>query len=274
VKHPIIALITDFGADDFFIASMKGVIFHINLSARIIDITHQVPSFDIMRGGFILFSCYGYFPPKTIFLVIIDPGVGSSRKILLGETKNYFFIAPDNGILSLVLESEEVQQIREVTNNKFFLKEQSKTFEGRDKMAPVAAWLSKGISPSEFGPRVRNFKKLRDLKPLWSKKGITGSIIYTDKFGNLITNIPAIMVNQLREKTGKNKLTLVVEKREITSFRENYSLGERGELFFLVGSLGLVEIAAKEASASEKMKAKVGDKVIIKNEKSEKSEKR
>jgi S-adenosylmethionine hydrolase len=266
VKRPFIALITDFGEDDFFVASLKGVILRINPGARIIDVIHQVPSFDIRQGSFILCSCYKYFPPRTIFLVVVDPGVGSSRSILLVETKNYFFIAPDNGVLSLALKSEEVKQIIKVTNKKFFLEKQSKTFEGRDKMAPVAAWLAKGTSPSVFGPQIQDYKVLSKLEPIRKEGEIIGSIIYTDKFGNLITNIPSSMVNKLMKdagKKGKSELTLLTKNKKITSFRENYSQGRRGELFYLIGSLNFVEIAAREASASKKLKAKVGDKVKI-----------
>jgi S-adenosylmethionine hydrolase len=263
VKHPLIALITDFGEEDFFVASLKGVILRINPKARIIDLTHQVPSFDIRQGGFILFSCYKYFPPRTIFLVIVDPGVGASRSILLAKTKKYFFIAPDNGVLSLTMKSEGVELIRKVTNKKFFLQEQSKTFEGRDRMAPVAAWLSKGTSPGLFGPQVQDYKVLSDLEPIRKEREIAGSIIYRDKFGNLITNIPKAMVKKLKKEAGKSNLILVTKNRKISSFRENYSQGRKGELFYLVGSLNLIEIAAREASASRKIKAKVGDRVRI-----------
>ena len=263
MKRPFLALITDFGEDDFFVASLKGVILRINPGARIIDVTHQVPSFDTKEGSFVLFSCYKYFPTRTIFLVIVDPGVGSSRSILLVETKDYFFIAPDNGVLSLTLKSEEVKQIIKVTNKKFFLEKQSKTFEGRDKMAPVAAWLSKGTSPSVFGPQVQDYKVLGKLEPVREEKEIVGSIIYTDKFGNLITNIPRTMVNKLKKEARKNKLILLTKNKKISSFRESYSEGRKGELFYLVGSLSFIEIAAREASAAKIIKAKVGDKVRI-----------
>ena len=266
MKRPFIALITDFGEDDFFVASLKGVILRINPGARVIDVTHQVPSFDIKQGSFILNSCHKYFPPRTIFLVVVDPGVGSSRSILLVKTKKYFFIAPDNGVLSLTLKSEEVQQVIKVTNKKFFLEKQSQTFEGRDKMAPVAAWLSKGTSPSVFGPEVQDYKVLGKQEPVRKEGEIIGSIIYTDKFGNLITNIPRSMLNKLMKeagKKGKGELALLTKNKKIITFRENYSQGRRGELFYLIGSLNFVEIAAREASASRKLKAKVGDKVKI-----------
>ena len=254
---------TDFGEDDFFVASLKGVIAKINPEAHIIDITHRLPSFDIKAGSFILFASYKYFPARTIFLAVVDPGVGSSRKVLVAETDNYFFIAPDNGVLSMVLKEEGVKQLREVTNQDFFLPELSGTFEGRDKMAPVAAWLSRGIPCEEFGPEAKSYKKLKTEKPEIRGDEITGHIIYTDKFGNLITSIPEGMLELLQKKTGAKKLSLSVEDREITSFEKSYSSVKKGELLFLVGSLGLIEIAAKENSAAQKLKIKYGDKCKI-----------
>jgi len=258
---------TDFGEDDFFVASLKGVIAKINPSARIIDITHRLPSFDIKVGSFILFSSYKYFPARTIFLAVVDPGVGTSRKTLLAETDNYFFIAPDNGMLSLVLEEEGIRQLREVTNQNFFLPELSRTFEGRDKMAPAAAWLSRGISCEEFGPEMTSFKKFTAEKPHIKGNEIVGHILYVDKFGNLITNVPEGMLELLQKKTGKKTLSLSVEEREITSFEQSYSSVKKGELLFLVGSVGLIEIAAKESSAAQKLKIKNRDKckIIIKS---------
>ena len=269
MKYPVIALMTDFGEDDFFVASLKGVIVKINPLARIIDITHRVPSFNIRAGSFILFSCYKYFPARAIFLVIVDPGVGSSRRILLARTKNYFFIAPDNGVLSMVLEEEKPEQIREVSNKKYFLPELRRTFEGRDKMAPAAAWLSKGISFEEFGPEATSYKKLKLQKPQIKGNEILGRILYVDKFGNLITNIPAKMLELLGEKTGKKTLSISIKGKEITSFVQSYSSAEKGGLIFLVGSLGLIEIASKETSAARKLRIKDGDdaRIFVKSEK-------
>jgi S-adenosylmethionine hydrolase len=263
VKNPVIALITDFGEDDFFVASMKGVITRINPSVRIIDITHRIPSFDIMAASFVLFSSYKYFPPRTIFLIVVDPGVGSSRKILLAKTKKFFFIAPDNGVLSSVLEEERIEKLIEVKNKKFFLPKLSITFEGRDKMAPVAAWLSKGISCAEFGASVKQYKKLKSQKPVLKGKEILGHIVYIDKFGNLITNIPGQMLDSLRTQSRKARLSLHVKGVEVGSFVQNYSRAKRGELVFLIDSLRMVEIAAGEDSAARKLKAATGDEVRI-----------
>lgn len=263
VKNPVIALMTDFGEDDFFVASMKGAILKINPSVWIIDITHRIPSYDVQTAGFVLWACYKYFPAQTIFVVVVDPGVGSERKILLARTKKYYFIAPDNGVLSLVLGEEEIEELREVANRKYFLPYLSHTFEGRDKMAPVAAWLSKGISCSEFGPEKTFFEKLDFMKPLIKGKEILGHVLYRDKFGNLITDIPARMLEDLMGKMDKKNLELKIRGKKISSFMRSYSSAKRGDLLFLVGSVGTIEIASREESASEMLKAGVGDEVRI-----------
>jgi len=263
VKNPVIALMTDFGEDDFFVASLKGVILKINPSVWIIDITHRIPSFDIQTTSFILLASYKYFPPQTIFLVVVDPGVGSERKILFARTKEYYFIAPDNGVLSLVLEEEEVEDLREITNEKYFLPDLSHTFEGRDKMAPAAAWISKGVPCSEFGPAKSSFEKLDVEKPQLKGTEIVGHVLYQDKFGNLITDIPARMLEDIGGKTGRKSIDLVIRGKKISSFMQSYSSAKRGELLFLVGSVGTIEITAREESASKKLQAGIGDEVRV-----------
>ena len=258
MKSPVIALMTDFGQEDFFVASIKGAILKINPSVQIIDITHDIRSFDIKSAGFVLYSCYKFFPEKTIFLVVVDPGVGSLRRIILVQSHNYYYIAPDNGLLSLVLDSDEIKQIREISNRKFFLAETGRTFDGRDKMAPVAAYLSQGVSCAEFGPPLKKYKKFKLRKPIVKDNEIIGNILYVDKFGNLITNIPT----ELLEKS-KKEFYLVFGKRKICNYAQSYSSVRRGRLLFLGGSLGLIEIAAREESAAQKLGAESGDEVRI-----------
>ncbi|MBE0461290.1 MAG: SAM-dependent chlorinase/fluorinase [Candidatus Aminicenantes bacterium] len=263
MKNSLIALMSDFGDKDFFVASIKGVILSTNPSARIIDITHNTPSFDVQAGAFILYATYKYFPAGTIFLSIVDPGVGSSRRILLVETQDYFFIAPDNGILTRVLEVEPVKKIMEITNPKFFLPQPSSTFEGRDKMAPAAAWLSKGVSAEEFGNEVNDFIKITVHKPRKIKNKIEGQILYIDRFGNGITNIPINMLRHFKRSCQSKVLSLQVRNIKISSFKKNYACVNKGESIFLEGSLGLIEVSAMEGSAAKKLGFKTGDKVII-----------
>jgi len=263
---PVIALMTDFGDDDFFVASLKGTILKINPEARLVDITHRVPSFDVRSANFILNSCYRYFPEKTIFLVVIDPGVGSSRSILLVETKHHFFIAPDNGVLTMVLLEEEVLRTRTVTNESYFLPEVSRTFEARDKMAPVAAALSSGISCEEFGPEVNRINIIEIKRPEVKDDEIIGQVLYTDKFGNLITNIPENQIQKLKKKLKDKNLRLNIQGVDISRYEESYSRVDEGEVLFLIGSLGLVEISCREDSAAAKLKADAGDLVKVRGQ--------
>ena len=262
MDSPLIALMSDFGLDDFFVPSLKAVILSLNRVARIVDITHTVPSYDVRAAGFILAGCCSFFPKGTIFLAVVDPGVGSDRKVLLARTDKYDFIAPDNGLLTLALDGAAGLELRSVSNPKYFLSRSSRTFEGRDRMAPAAAWLSLGAPPSEFGPRLDDYKKLA-IRPARMVKGaVIGEVAYVDKFGNLITNIPVSLLNEIKLGT-KRGLRLRVKGRAIGSFLESYSQGRPGQPFGLAGSLGTVEIAVREASAAARLKAGPGDEVQI-----------
>ncbi len=253
---------TDFGLNDFFVPSVKAVIHSINKAARIIDITHTLPSYDVRAAGFILAGCCSFFPKGTIFLAVVDPGVGSDRKILLAHTSKHDFVAPDNGLLTLALEGAAGLELRSVSNPKFFLSSLSRTFEGRDVMAPAAAWLSIGAPHSEFGPRLDDYQRL-PVRPAQVVKGaVIGEVSYVDKFGNLITNIPVALLNEIKPRT-KRGLRLRVKGRAIGSFLESYSQGRPGAPFGLAGSLGTVEIAVREASAAARLQAGPGDEVEI-----------
>jgi S-adenosyl-L-methionine hydrolase (adenosine-forming) len=261
-----IALLTDFGEKDFFVPSLKAVIAGINPDARIIDITHEVPSFDIKTASFILFSCFRYFPNGTVFLAVVDPGVASGRAILLAETKKYFFIAPDNGILTLPLNNEEIVGLRRLTQSRFWLTGGVTTFEARDRMAPVAAWLTRGLLPHKFGPEVRKYRRLKIKEPVLAGRVIAGEILYQDKFGNLITNIPAALISSGKPSKSKRGMTLLIGPTRIDRFVESYAEVKDKQPFFLVNSQGLVEIAVREGSAAVRLGANQGDPVTIRFE--------
>jgi len=263
VKTRFIALLTDFGEKDFFVPSLKAVISGINPEARVIDITHEVPSFDIRAGSFILFSCFRFFPEGTVFLAVVDPGVASGRPILLAETKKYFFIAPDNGLLTLPLKSEEIVTLREVTQSRFWLTEETTTFEARDRMAPVAAWLTHGLSPEEFGPEVKTYRRLKIKEPVRDGREIIGEILYQDKFGNLMTNIPFSLLPSARRLKLKPGMILNVGRMRIDRFAASYAEVRDDRPFFLVNSQGLIEVAVREGSAAATLGAKPGDPVRI-----------
>src|SRR5437588_5526710 len=229
---PIITLLTDFGSRDYFAAAMKGVILSINPAAQIVDITHETPPQDIQTAAFNLLATYKDFPANTIHVAIVDPGVGSTRRAVLIECAGQSFVGPDNGIFSWVCEREGNYRAIHLTNENFFRHPVSATFHGRDIFAPVAATLSNGVTPEEFGPAIENLIHLESLKPkILSDGAIEASIIYIDRFGNCITNLT-------RETLGDDlsRVRLVVSGRQITSFRRYYSEAAESEVFCVIGS--------------------------------------
>lgn len=244
----IIALLTDFGTQDYFVGAMKGTILQINKDARIVDISHEVPAQSIPTASFILRACYQNFPSKTIFVSVVDPGVGSDRRAILVATEEYFFIAPDNGLLDFIFEETDKYRIFELTEKKYFASEVSATFHGRDVFAPVAAHLSQGLKPSEFGPEI--FIK----NPETARK--EPQVIHIDRFGNLITN--------LRKADLPPDFILEVGERTIKKLLKFYAEAEKDEVFMIFGSAGYLEIAAFQNSAAKILAATVGQKVTVK----------
>ncbi len=250
-KTGIIALLTDFGTRDYFVGAMKGVILSINCEAQIVDITHEIEPQNIKSAAFTLKSCYRNFPEKTIFVAVVDPGVGSNRKAIIVETEKYYFVAPDNGLLSFIYDETKDFRVYELTNKKYFLPSVSRTFHGRDIFAPVAAHLSRGVKPNELGAEIKDYIKLSGNQPRRiSANIIEGEIIHTDHFGNLITNLTA---EDLPEK-----FVLRVGEREITKAVEYFAEAETGEIFVIAGSAGNLEIAAFKDSAAKILKARTG----------------
>ncbi|MFN4133612.1 MAG: S-adenosyl-l-methionine hydroxide adenosyltransferase family protein [Candidatus Hadarchaeales archaeon] len=261
LKRRVIALLSDLGTRDYFVGAMKGVILSIAPRAVIVDITHDIPKFEVAGAGFVLLQAARYFPPETIFVVVVDPGVGGKRKCLLLTTKNgQMFIAPDNGVLTLVAETFGVKEIREITNRRFMLPKISSTFHGRDVMAPVAAWLASGKLPSEVGRIVKEMVRIKF--PVAAARGGTlrGGVIYVDDFGNIITNIPKELVKfSLGER-----LTLRVGRKKISCiFGEKFSDVPAGGLICYIGSAGTVEIAENLGSAQERLRIKTRERIII-----------
>jgi len=256
----IISLITDFGLKDNFVGVMKAVILKINPQALIVDITHQINPQDILAGAFLLKNSYSYFPSGTIHLVVVDPGVGSTRKKILVETKNYYFIAPDNGILSWVLKEQKPQKIFEITNVKYFLQPISNTFHGRDIFAPVAAYLSKGINPERFGRRIKSLKNLELPSVKITPKQLIGECIYIDHFGNLISNIEKdIFFSFIKNKNFK----IFIKNKIIKKLSNSYTEGTPLRPVALFNSFGLLEIALKDASLKKYLGIKKGEKIKV-----------
>jgi len=254
----IIALLTDFGTRDYFVGAMKGVILSINKDAKIIDLTHDIEPQNIKSAGFTLAAGYQNFPPKTIFVTVVDPGVGSARRAILVETTDYFFVAPDNGLLSFIFENETDFRVFELTNSGFFRPTVSRTFHGRDVFAPVGAWLSTGIEPDQFGKEVIDFISFEGVKPkVISPTELEAEIIHTDHFGNLVTN--------LKRSDLPEKFLLTVNQFVIEKHHNYYAEAERDEVFTIFGSAGYLEIVVFQNSASNLLKAATGNKITVKS---------
>lgn len=258
----IITLLTDFGAQDYFVGAMKGVILSLNSEATIVDLTHEIPPQDIQAAAFTLLACYRDFPPGTIHVAVVDPGVGSDRRAILVECANQFFIGPDNGLFSWIREREGKSFAWQITNKQFFRNPVSSTFHGRDVFAPAAAAMSNGLAAAEVGPPLENIVMLAPFLPRLTPDATAGSLIHIDRFGNCITNFTSEHINEERIAAGAK---LIVNHKEITSLRRFFAdqNAPKDELFMLVGSAGFVEIAAQNASAAATLSAKRGDSVLL-----------
>ncbi len=257
MKKKIITLLTDFGTRDGYIGAVKGVIKRINPQAEIVDVTHEVESYDVLGAAFALDNSYRYFPEGTIHLAVVDPGVGSLRQPILIRTKDFFFVGPDNGIFSFVYRRQDLTDVVVISNKKYFLAELSRTFHARDIFAPVAAYLSLGVETDEFGSPAKECMKLIIPEPESKGKSLKGAVIHIDRFGNLITNVTAAL---LRKK--KNADIVVGKRRKKGVSRSYFEIQER-KLGTLVGSSGFLELAVNQGSAQVLSKAKVGEGIKI-----------
>ncbi|NOX97245.1 MAG: SAM-dependent chlorinase/fluorinase [Nitrospirae bacterium] len=258
-----ITLLTDFGGKDSYVGVMKGVIQGINPQARVIDLCHEVPPQDIHSAAFLLKVSYKYFPRGTIHVIVVDPGVGSKRKIVCLKTSDYLFLAPDNGVLTPIRQEEKIEEIVEVSRQRYFLKEVSRTFQGRDIFAPVAAHLSLGVNPSELGPKVSHFRDLKIPPVHFSEKGLEGEIIYIDRFGNLITNITRADLRGLEKKISGKGIRITVGGKEIRKINKSYAESQSGELLAIIGSSHYLEISLNQGNARKVLGLDRGEKLII-----------
>lgn len=250
----IIALLTDFGTKDYFVGAMKGAILSINREALVVDLTHEIPAQDVRAAAFTLEACFRDFPEKTIFVAVVDPGVGSARRAVLAASGKYFFLAPDNGLLSFVF--DEGADVFELTNEKYFAASVSRTFHGRDVFAPAAACLSGGVEPKEFGRRIDDFVRFDANRPRPVSGGeIEAEIVHVDRFGNLVTN--------LKKTDLPEKFSLKIVGKNVETMRDFYAEAEPGEIFAIFGSAGYLEISAREDSAAKLLGAENGEKVRV-----------
>lgn len=274
---PIVALLTDFGLQDNYVGVMKAVMSRIAPDVRFIDITHQIQPQQVRQAALTLLNSYRYFAPNTIFLVVVDPGVGGSRKCIAAEAGGYRFVAPDNGVLSFTLEELGGASMVELQNPAYRLPDVSHTFHGRDVFAPAAAHLAAGVSLDELGPRVERIAQ--QMKPqLRIEAGqISGQVMHIDRFGNVITSIGALSWNEqglvLRPRFSRAQTapvilpaqaSVLIKERIVTGIRRSYSEVSRGELVALVDSSGFLEIACNQGSAAALLGVGGGESVILK----------
>lgn len=262
----IISLITDFGVQDEYAGLMKAVILGLDPAARIVDISHAVDPQDILQAAFLLESSYGYFPPGSIHLVVVDPGVGTPRALLYLETSGHRFLAPDNGVLSLLMDPPRTARLRRLENPASRRASVSATFHGRDILAPSAAHLSKGLDAAELGPELdpAEMLLLTDLRARRSPGGrITGRIVHIDRFGNLVTNIAAALLRPSAAPAADRAATVRLAGQAIVGLQRTYADGQAGRPLALLGSRGYLEIAVTGGSAQRYFGAGRGDAVDV-----------
>jgi hypothetical protein len=262
----IITLTTDFGLTDEFVGVMKGVILTRAPAVRIVDLSHDLEHHNIRQAALLIKSAYRFFPPGTIHMVVVDPGVGSSRKLILLQADNHLFLAPDNGVLSLFFDSDDFQTAYEIKCEQYYLSPVSATFHGRDILAPVAAELAAGMDPEIVGPRI-NSQTLKRLEisrlQIDRKMGtITGEIFRIDHFGNLLTNITERSLDDLY-KEQKSAVKSKVQNTIINGIETAYMNKNPGEVLAIVNSQGYLEIAVNQGNAAKVLNAGLGEIVII-----------
>jgi len=239
----LITLITDFGIQDHYVGIMKGVITGISTECKIIDLTHSLEPQNIKQAAFILDISYKYFPKGTIFVVVVDPGVGSDRKAICVKTQDYYFLAPNNGVLSYCLQKQKIEKSIDINNPEFHLPDKSNTFHARDIFAPCAAHIANGIPIEKLGSELpeNELIKCKPLKIIKSGNSIEGEIIYKDRFGNLITSIHESDIPK-----DKTKITLKIGEQEIKGISNTFSDVKKGELLAYIGSSGYLEIGIRD----------------------------
>jgi hypothetical protein len=261
MRKPIITLTTDFGLRDPYVAEMKAVMLSTSLNTTIVDVSHDVEKFDVRMGAYILACAAPYFPKGTIHVAVVDPSVGTERRAIIIETKRFFFVGPDNGVLTLAAEKLGIKRVYQITNRKLMLARVSKTFHGRDIFAPVAAHLANGVAPREFGPRVSRIVMPSFAKNIKKGKMVAGEVLYIDDFGNAVTSFGEKELESIR---AKEAVCVRFKGNELMlDIRKVYAGVKSQKPFALIGSHGFLEIAMNQASAAERLKATIGDKILL-----------
>jgi S-adenosyl-L-methionine hydrolase (adenosine-forming) len=260
LANAIITLTTDYGIEDHLVGTLKGVILKINPEVTIVDITHRIAPFDLLDGALTIGSTYSYFPSKTIHVVVVDPGVGTDRRPILVSAQSQYFIAPDNGVLSMIYEREQNIVVRHANAEHYYLQPLSKTFHGRDVFAPLAAWLSKGFQTAGMGEEIHDYKKFALPRPKPWDNGLKGVVLKIDAFGNLITNFRE---QDVKGGTDHGAIKLQVGTHEVTQLVETFAKGKAGVPIAYWGSSGYLEIGMNKGNASKTLSVGRGAAVFL-----------
>lgn len=259
----LVTLTTDFGLRDPYVAEMKAVMLGINPDLRIVDISHQIDRFDVRMGSFVLASAAKFFPPGTIHVGVVDPGVGTPRRPILIETRRGYYVGPDNGLLTLAARRDELVRTYHITNPKLMLPQISHTFHGRDIFAPAAAYLSRGVLPFEFGEQISDLASPTFAEPELLRGKVVGEILHVDNFGNLTTNIPPSALDWLGVQTSALLRVRVGAVRRKLVVASAYAEIPRRRALLIEGSVGLLEISVNQGNAARLFRGKTGSKIEI-----------
>ena len=261
MSSPIITLTTDYGTNDHLVGTIKGVILGILPTANIVDISHHVAPFDLLDGALTIGSAYSYFPPRTVHVVVVDPGVGTDRRPLLVGGEHHYFVAPDNGVLSMVYEREPFVTVRHVTSEHHFRTPLSNTFHGRDIFAPVAAWLAKTYQTEAFGEPIEDYARFALPRVKAAGSTTKGVVLRVDVFGNLMTNFTAEDLPEAAHRDGAIKLQ--VAGKQVDKLVPTFAKGPNGEPVAILGSTGYLEICVNKGNASRVLGAGRGTEVTL-----------
>ncbi|MCP4543198.1 MAG: SAM-dependent chlorinase/fluorinase [Chloroflexi bacterium] len=279
---PLVTLTTDFGTADGYVGTMKGVILHIVPNAQLIDISHQIAPQNVRQAAYVLYTAYTFFSPHTVHLVVVDPGVGSSRRSIALRTPSGYFVGPDNGVLSYVMAREPVEALVELANSRYHLPAVSHTFHGRDVFAPTAAHLAAGVPISALGPSIHDPVIFSSPRLEITSSSIVGEVLHIDHFGNVITSIGVLGWNEEKDvllldptfegtKDRKQEqlrfrsdvAIVVVAEQEIVGVHSTFAKVDCDQVLVLVGSGGYLEIAVREGNAAQRLGLRLGDSVSL-----------
>ncbi|HEY5619707.1 MAG TPA: SAM-dependent chlorinase/fluorinase [Vicinamibacterales bacterium] len=260
MARPVIAFLTDFGTKDHYAGTVRGVVLGICPEAACVDITHEIPPHDVMAGALELAAAYKFFPSGTVFVVVVDPGVGSTRRPIAAEAGGYRFVAPDNGVLTLVFRETAPKRVVELTERRYARPTVSRTFEGRDRFGPAAAWLAKGIELTAFGRTLTSWQSLNIPEPTVTDVEVISEVLRVDRFGNLVTNVDRQTFERF---AGIGHVEIVAGTEAVGKVVATYADAEPGALCALFGSSEHLEIAVNGGSAAERLTLGRGARITI-----------